>query len=101
MRLVCEGDGLDARSERSHDSAIEWPVMDVQFDCLTGISSCFQYFMLREGEVLMRPYSCWCQASLLQRCGRRSWQTRLRHLQFRGALLHPYWQYSFLVGVAQ
>jgi hypothetical protein len=33
-----------------------------QFDRLTGISSCYQYFMLREGEVLMRPYSCWCPA---------------------------------------
>ena len=44
------------------DGAIERPAMDVQFDCLTGISSCYQYFMLREGEVLMRPYSCWCPA---------------------------------------
>ena len=44
------------------DSAIERPAKDVQFDCLTGISSCYQYFMLREAEVLMRPYSCWCPA---------------------------------------
>jgi hypothetical protein len=44
------------------DGAIERPAMDVQFDCLSGISSCYQYFMLREGEVLMRPYSCWCPA---------------------------------------
>ncbi len=36
------------------------PAEDVQFDRLVGISSCYQYFMLREGEVLMRPYSCWC-----------------------------------------
>ena len=36
--------------------------MDVLFDCLTGISSYYQYFMLREGEVPMRPYSCWCPA---------------------------------------
>ncbi len=45
------------------DGAIERPATDVHFDCLTGIS-CYQYFMLREGEstgeVLMRPYSCWC-----------------------------------------
>lgn len=38
------------------------PNVDEQFDRLTGISSCYQYFMLREGEVLMRPYSCWCPA---------------------------------------
>ncbi len=42
------------------DGAIERPVTDVHYDCLTGISSCYQYFMLREGELLMRPYSCWC-----------------------------------------
>ena len=44
------------------DGTIERPATDVQFDCLTGISSCYQYFMLREGDVLMRPYSCWCTA---------------------------------------
>ena len=33
----------------------------MQFDRLVGISSCYQYFMLREGEVLMRPHSCWCR----------------------------------------
>ncbi len=35
---------------------------DVLFDRLTGISSCCQYFMLREGEVLMRSYTCWFSA---------------------------------------
>ena len=35
---------------------------DVQFERLTGISWHYQYFMLREGEVLMRPHSCWCSA---------------------------------------
>ena len=35
---------------------------DVQFARLTGISFNYQYFMLREGEVLMRPHSCWCPA---------------------------------------
>ena len=44
------------------DGVIERPATDVQFDRLTGISSCYQSFMLREGEVLMRPYSCWCTA---------------------------------------
>jgi len=44
------------------EGAIQRPAMDVQFDRLTGISSHYQYFMLREGEVLMRPYSCWCPA---------------------------------------
>ena len=33
------------------DGVIERPETDVHFDCLTGISSCYQYFMLREGEV--------------------------------------------------
>ena len=42
------------------EGEITRPVEDVQFDRLVGISSCYQYFMLREGEVLMRPYSCWC-----------------------------------------
>ena len=40
------------------------PATDVQFARLTGISSSYQYFMLREGEVLMRPHSCWCPACL-------------------------------------
>ena len=44
------------------EGAIVRPATDVQFDRLTGISSSYQYFMLREGEVLMRPYSCWCPA---------------------------------------
>jgi len=44
------------------EGAIARPKEDEQFDRLTGISSCYQYFMLREGEVLMRPYSCWCSA---------------------------------------
>jgi hypothetical protein len=44
------------------EGAIERPNEDEQFDRLTGISSHYQYFMLREGEVLMRPYSCWCPA---------------------------------------
>jgi hypothetical protein len=44
------------------EGAIERPKEDEQFDRLTGISSHYQYFMLREGEVLMRPYSCWCPA---------------------------------------
>ncbi len=35
---------------------------NVQFARLTGISFNYQYFMLREGEVLMRPHSCWCPA---------------------------------------
>ena len=53
------GDDLDARS---HDGAIKRPAMDVQIDSLTSISSCYQYFMLREGEVLMCTYSCCCPA---------------------------------------
>jgi hypothetical protein len=44
------------------DGEIQRPATDVQFDRLTGISSCYQYFMLKEGEVLIRPYSCWCAA---------------------------------------
>ena len=38
------------------------PVVDVQFDVVVGISSSYQFFMLREGEVLARPHSCWCPA---------------------------------------
>ncbi len=48
--------------------------MDVQFDCLSGISSCYQYFMLREGKVLMHPLLV-LVPGLLQRCGRGAWQT--------------------------
>ena len=44
------------------EGAIVRPATDVQFDTLVGISSSYQYFMLREGEVLMRPHSCWCPA---------------------------------------
>jgi hypothetical protein len=44
------------------EGAIMRPNVDEQFDRLTGISSHYQYFVLREGEVLMRPYSCWCPA---------------------------------------
>lgn len=44
------------------EGAISRPVTDVQFERLVGISSSYQYFMLREGEVLMRPHSCWCPA---------------------------------------
>ena len=44
------------------EGAIVRPATDVQFDTLVGISSCYQYFMIREGEVLMRPHSCWCPA---------------------------------------
>jgi hypothetical protein len=38
------------------------PAEDVQFDAVVGISSSYQFFMLREGEVLARPHSCWCPA---------------------------------------
>jgi hypothetical protein len=44
------------------EGAIVRPASDKQFDRLVGISSSYQYFMLREGEVLMRSYSCWCPA---------------------------------------
>jgi len=47
------------------EGAIQRPATDVQFDRLTGLSSSYQYFMLREGEVLMRPYSCWCPACFI------------------------------------
>jgi hypothetical protein len=40
------------------EGAILRPAADEQFDRLVGISSSYQYFMLREGEVLMRNYSC-------------------------------------------
>jgi hypothetical protein len=46
------------------EGAIFRPAADKQFDRLVGISSSYQYFMLREGEVLMRTYSCWCPACL-------------------------------------
>jgi hypothetical protein len=39
----------------AREGAIERPKEDEQFDRLTGISSHYQYFMLREGGVLMRP----------------------------------------------
>ena len=38
------------------------PAEDVHFDVMVGISSSYQFFMLREGEVLARPHSCWCPA---------------------------------------
>ena len=44
------------------EGAIVRPATDVQFDTLVGISSSYQYFVIREGEVLMRPHSCWCPA---------------------------------------
>jgi len=44
------------------EGAIVRPAADEQFDRLIGISSHYQYFVLRAGEVLMRPYSCWCPA---------------------------------------
>ena len=44
------------------EGVIVRPATDIQFDRLDGILGSYQYFMLREGEVLMRPYSCWCPA---------------------------------------
>ena len=41
---------------------IKRPIADEHFDRVQGISSSYQFFMLREGEVLMRRYSCWCPA---------------------------------------
>ena len=38
------------------------PAAEAKFDRVEGISSCYQYFMPREGEVLMRSHSCWCAA---------------------------------------
>jgi hypothetical protein len=46
----------------AREGAIERPKEDGHLDRLTGILSNYQYFMLREGEVLMCPYSCWCPA---------------------------------------
>ena len=34
----------------------------VEYDCVEGISSSYQYFMLRQGGVLIRNHSCWCRA---------------------------------------
>jgi len=39
---------------------IKRPEADVQFDVVVGISSSYQFFMLREGEVFARSHSCWC-----------------------------------------
>ena len=44
------------------DNTIKRPMMEVHFDRLNGISSSYQYYMIRQGEVLMRSYSCWCPA---------------------------------------
>jgi hypothetical protein len=52
------------------------PAEDVQFDRLVGISSCYQYFMLREGEVHFVLVSF-----LLWRCG--IWP-RIGHLPHLG-----------------
>jgi hypothetical protein len=46
------------------DADIKRPTTDVKFDCLNGILLTYQYFVLREGEVLMRAHSCWCLACL-------------------------------------
>jgi len=40
---------------------IKRPKTNEEFDCLEGISSSYQFLMLREGNVLMRKHSCWCQ----------------------------------------
>ena len=41
---------------------IKRPSVDEQFERIVGISSSYQFFMLREGEVLMRKHSCWCSS---------------------------------------
>ena len=56
-QLCCE-----SASRRAAQGQAARGATDVQFDRLTGIFSSYQYFVLREGEVLMRPYSCWCSA---------------------------------------
>jgi hypothetical protein len=43
-------------------SDIDRPDTDAKFDRVEGISASYQFFMLREGEVLVRPHSCWCPA---------------------------------------
>lgn len=35
-----------------------------QYDVAQGISSSYQFFMHKAGEVLMRSHSCWCRACL-------------------------------------
>jgi hypothetical protein len=38
---------------------IKHPEADVQFNVVVGISSSYQFFMLREGEVLARSHSAY------------------------------------------
>jgi len=80
VRLARGGDDLDTRS---HDGAIERPAIDVQIDSLTSISFFYQYFMLREGEVLMCTYSCCCPA-----CFNVAVDDNIEG-QFQRAFLHP------------
>jgi len=35
---------------------------DARYDVLEGITSSYQFFMLRQGAALMRQHSCWCPA---------------------------------------
>ena len=35
---------------------------DARYDVLEGITSSYQFFMLRQGAALMRLHSCWCPA---------------------------------------
>ena len=46
----------------AEDGDIVRPETDVKFSRLEGIKASYQYFALREGEVLMRSHSCWCPA---------------------------------------
>ena len=101
VRLARGGDDLDARS---HYGAIERPAIDVQIDSLTSISFCYQYFMLREGVVLMCTFSCCCPACFNVAVDGNIEGTRKTHLpqlQFQRALLHPCRQHSLLVAQLQ
>ena len=45
------------------------PAVPEEFDRIVGIKSMYQYFMLKTGEVLGRPRSCWCIGCLAAALG--------------------------------